>query len=193
MAYTEDQIKQLMANELGFEENLDFTSTTDEAVLKINATYDVILNSALQAYKFSWSMPTVKLDFPVETTDSKYTYKYSLPCDFLRYITSYSDKYRNSPIIDYEMYCDELYCNQATEIYLTYVQVAEPSTFPDYFVSYLRLKGAATLCFDITGDVKLLEILEAKSDREWILARNIDGVQKRSRQIRSQPYIQVRG
>jgi hypothetical protein len=91
------------------------------------------------------------------------------------------------------MYCDELYCNQATEIYLTYVQVAEASTFPDYFVSYLRLKGAATLCFDITGDVKLLEILEAKSEREWILARNIDGVQKRSRQIRHQPYIQVRG
>jgi len=133
MAYTEDEIKQLGANELGFEEALDFTSTTDEAVLKINASYDLIKNNALQSYKFSWSMPTVKLETPTEITDHKYKYTYDLPSDFLRYITSYSDQYRRSPILDYEMYDDKLYCNQDTEVYLTYVQDADESTFPDYF------------------------------------------------------------
>ena len=196
MAYTENQIKQLALNELGFNEDLDFTSTTDEAVLKVNASYDLIKEHTMQRYKWAWATTTVKLETPTELTDHKYKYKFTLPTDLLRYVTAYRNFTRDTPIIDFEIYNGEIYVsnvNKDEEIWVTYVQDANVSVYPSYFVEYFKLKLAFDLCFDITGDTQLLEILNKREQFEWRNAINIDQQQKRSKVIRSMPYIQVRG
>jgi len=196
MAYTEDQIKQLALNELGFNEDLDFTSTTDEAVLKINASYDLIIEHTLQRYKWGWATATAKLDTPTELTDNKYKYKFTLPADLLRYVTAYNNKDLASPIYDYNIYGGEIYVNSVgsdDEIWVTYVENADVGVFPSYFVEYIKLKLAFDLCFDITGDTQLLDILNKREQFEWRNATNIDQQQKKSKVIRSMPYIQVRG
>jgi hypothetical protein len=194
MAYTEDQIKQLAANELGFSEALDFTSTTDEAVLKINASYELIKNQTLQRYKWGFAETTVMIDTPTPLTDNKYTNRYELPSDFLYFINAYSDVNRVSAIGDYDPplkgYFD---CTVEDEIYLTYTADVDVSLYPDYFVEYIKLKLSFDLCFDITGDIQLLDVLNKREQFEWRNASNIDSRQKRTRRIKSAPYISVRG
>ena len=196
MAYTENQIKQLSLNELGFNEDLDFDTSTDEEVKKVNASYDLIKEQTMQRYKWAWATTTVKLDTPTELTDNKYKYKFTLPADLLRFITAYRNYTRDTPIIDFEIYNGEIYVNSVNadeEIWVTYVQDADVSVYPSYFVEYFKLKLAFDLCFDITGDTQLLDILNKREQFEWRNATNIDQQQKRSKVIKSMPYIQVRG
>jgi len=194
MAYTEDQIKQLMANELGQRDGLDFSSDTNEAVRKINASYPLIVRTALQRYRWGFANTTVKLDTPNDLTDNKYKYSYELPTDFLKYITSFNDANRLNPIIDYDPPLKGLLdCNVKDQVYLNYTADVDVSLYTDYFVDYLKLKGAFELCYDLTGDTQLLQVLQAREAKQWAISTNIDTVQKRTRRIANAPYISVRG
>jgi len=194
MAYTDDQIKQLAANELGAEGDLDWSSTTDEMVLKFNASYELIKRQTLQRFKWGFAETTVKIDSPSDLTDNKYKYRYGLPSDFLFYINSYSDVNRVSTIMDYDPPLQgNLDCNVSDEVYLTYTADVDVGLYPDYYVEYLKLKVAFDNCFDITGDTNLLEVLNKREQFEWRNSTNIDSRQKKTRVIRSAPYISVRG
>jgi len=193
MAYTEDQIKQLAANRLGFDANLDWTDTEDEAIVKINYSYELIKKSVLSSYRWGFAIPTVDLtSLQEDVTDEKYTYRYPVPADMLSYLTGYMDQQRNVVLQDYEVYQGYIYCN-AVKLYLMYIKDEDEDQFPDYFVNYLKIKLAYDVCFDITGDTDLLMLLAKEEQSEGRKAKNIDARQRRTKVIRSAPYLSVRG
>lgn len=189
--YTENQIKQLALSELGHPSGLDFTSTEDEAVIKINASYDLVKRHTLSRYRWGFALPTVKLDTYTAVTDNKYTKKFEVPTDFLNLRTIYRDVNRNTTVRYYELYDGYIYCNEE-EIYLYYSQDIDEDKMPDYFVEYLKIKLAFDLCFDLTGDTKLLDILATREKFEWINATNIDARQRSVKTIKSSPFTAQR-
>jgi hypothetical protein len=190
--FTEDQIKQLAANELGFPSGLDFSSTEDEAIIKINYSYDLIKEDTLSKYRWGFALLTVAMADREDVLDNKYIYRFPVPTDFLILRTLYRDKERNSVVSDFELYDGYIYTKEK-ELYITYSQLADEDKYPAYFVEYLKIKLAFDVCIDLTGNTELMSMLNKREQFEWIKSTNIDAREKKVGVIRSAPYITVRG
>jgi hypothetical protein len=124
--------------------------------------------------------------------DYKYKYCYQLPSDLLTYNASYTDNYYDSPIRRFET--NQIYLNtDEAKAYLMYTALVDETLFPQYFVSYFRYKLALELCFNLTGDTNLMQVLNEQEQRGFIRAKNIDARQASVKTVKSSPFTVIRG
>jgi len=189
---TIDEIKQYALYELGFEDALDFTSTTGKPVIRINFIYEQIIRQVLSRYLWGFALVRADLTGKATLTDQRYKYSYDLPDDFVYLRNQYSSVKGFSVISDYE-FMDGLFYTNAESVFLDYTARVDEELFPDYFIEYLKYKLAFDLCFNLTGDTDLLQVLSEREKFEYINATNIDGRQRKVKRLRSSPFIDVRG
>lgn len=163
----------------------------DENVLeKVNIIYTSTLQKALSCYRWNFATYTEELKDRQEEINNKYKYSYILPKDFLILIDIFADKQENCLIREYDLK-DKLYTNNKN-IYLKYIKKLEENNLPSYFTDYLEILLACELCYNLTGDVELLQICEAKKQEKFNIAKNIDSRQKQAYTFKNNPFISVR-
>lgn len=189
---TQDEIKQYALYELGFEDALDFTSTTSKPVIRMNFVYDQIVSQSLARYRWGFALKRAELTGQTALTDERYLYSYDMPADFVFLRNQYSSEKRSGIISDYEFYGGKFYCNN-TEVWLDYTYSVAETSFPNYFIEYLKYKLAFDLCFNLTGDTDLLQVMSEREKFEYINASNIDAKQRKTQRLASSPFIDARG
>lgn len=190
---TIDEIKQLALYELGFEDDIDFTSTTDKAAIRMNALYEQVLTATLSRYRWGFAKSQDLMTSPAALTDNKYKYNYTLPSDFLTLRNQYSTPTSRVTVSDYDLRPEGFYTNQTTQVYIEYTARVVEASFPAYFIEYLKYKLAMDLCFNLTGDTDLLQILSSQEQMQWLNATNIDAKQRRTKKVSANPFVAVRG
>ncbi len=189
---TEDQIKQYALYELGFEDDLDFTSMTSKPVIRMNFIYEQVKRQSLSRTMWGFALKRAKLTGQTSLTDERYDYSYDLPSDFIFLRNQYRSEKGNSSIADYEFIDGKFYTDEK-EVWIDYTADVEETTYPDYFIEYLKYKLAFDLCFNLTGDTDLMAFLSEREKFEYINASNIDARQRRVKRIQSSPFVNVRG
>lgn len=184
------EIKNLQLFELGVDNITDFNST-NPLVLKVNQIYDVTKKSLLSLYRWSFAVKSVELT-GVALTDERYEYSFDLPADYLRCENVFGNVKEVFSIGDYRIIEGKLHCNQDT-VYLRYIFNVDEEDMPDYFIEAIKYKGAYDLCYNLTGDTDKQTVLQQQFMFFYINAKNVDSRQFASKQIKSKPYIGVRG
>ena len=272
---TASAIKNQALFELGFVDDIDFTSVTDTTVKKVNRIYDTCLLNVLSSYRWRFatlraslctdqsstftvvaatdiltsasisfadahqvtltttntlpaglstgttyytttsSLLTCKLSLTlggsaVDVTDAgtgthtiaykayaiatdawKYKYLFPLPSDMLTYNKSFTDAGYDSYIRYFET--NQFFLNtDEIKAYLMYTALVSETLFPQYFINYFKYRLAMDLCFNLTGDTNLLQILAEQERRKLIKSKNIDARQASVKTIKSSPFTGIR-
>lgn len=83
--------------------------------------------------------------------DDIWDYAFDLPTDFLRLV--------ETSVKEYEISGGYFYCNQDDDVFILYVADVDEGQMPVTFTSALSALIARDICFALTGDPKLLELL----------------------------------
>ncbi len=190
---TVSEIKNLALFTLGFPDEIDFSVTTDPTVQKVNRVYETSLLFVLSNYSWRFVVKRIELTTRVDATDSsKYKYNYVLPLSLLAIKNVFYDSGYSSAIREYETTPKQLNTD-ASEVFISYISLVDETEFPAYFVDYFKYKLAMDLCFNLTGDTDLLQLLSQQEQKMLLTAKNIDAKQNKTRVIKSSPYTQIRG
>jgi hypothetical protein len=193
---TAAEVKQLAVNLLGVEDSVNFTSSTDTVAVKMNSLYENTVKTALQRYRWGFALDYAKLDNAIAVTGERYSYyydDYEFPDDFLFLRNQYTSPTSNVPLDDFVITVDGLYCNISTAVYIEYTARVDEVYWPTYFIDYIKYRLALDLCFDLTGDTDLMQILANQEALHYINATNIDSRQQKPKRVRSSPFVDIRG
>jgi len=178
---------------LGFPDEIDFSDSTDATVQKVNRIYATSLMFVLTNYP--WRFVLKRVSITASQTDagdtSKYKYNYVLPVQALAIRTLYTDANYSCPIKEFES-TPKVINTDASTVYVWYISQIDEEDFPQYFIDYFKYKLALDLCFNLTGDTDLIQLLQAKETAQLISSKNIDSKQNKVRTIRSSPFTQIR-
>lgn len=187
----DSEIKKLSLQYLGIDAlDVNFDDNKDNLAIKVNFAYENIVKKALASYRWSFAINTEQLTQKTNLENCKYKYSYILPQNFLRLLNPFEDKYKTYLINDYEIK-KELLTN-AINPYIEYIARINSLSFPEYFISYLVYKLAAELCYNLTGDNELLNILTLKASSEYISAKNLNMLEQPTKIILDSPFINAR-
>lgn len=192
---TEDEIKQYALYELGAEDAIVFSpeiDATSKSAKRMNFIYESVIKATLARYRWGFALRRVQLSGQTPLTDERYDYSYDIPADFLFLRNQYTDERASGVIVDYEIIDGKFHTNR-TEVWIDYTYRALEAQFPDYFIEFLKYKLAFDLCFNLTGDTTLLQVLAAREKFEYVNATNIDARQQKTRILRDAPFIDARG
>jgi hypothetical protein len=188
---TAERIKNLALNTLGFTEEVDFDDLSNKTVELVNRVYNGSLMYALSSYPWRFIMKRVRLDEREEIPAGKYKYRYYLPYNLLAIRTVYGDAGYQRAVAEYDSH-PEYIDTDSQDVWLWYSAVVDEELFPPYFVDYFKYKLALDMCFTLTGDTDLMQIIKAQHDQMLSSARNIDAKQNEVRRIRSSPFLAIR-
>ena len=187
----DNNLKKLALQYLGIDTlNIDFNNEENNLVFKVNFIYEGVIKKALLNYKWSFSLKTNQLIEKTNLDDYKFKYSYILPKDFLRLINPFEDKNKTILIDDYEI--KKTFYSNKINPYIEYIARIDTKDFPEYFINYVTYKLASELCFNLTGDLDLLNIMLTKTNTEFLTAKNIDTLQQPTKVILDSPFLSAR-
>lgn len=134
----------------------------------------------------------VYTNYQTASNSFKYKYNFTVASDTLALNNVYSDSGYSSTIREYEISNHYLNTN-STSVYTSYTALIAESVYPLYFIDYFKYKLAMDLCFNLTGDTQLLELLAIQEKKMLKSAKNVDAKQNMARTIKSSPFTQIRG
>ena len=172
----------------------NYDKLDNETKESINILYESCVIKALTKYRWGFSRRVDKLEgeeLNNNDNNNKYKYSFILPNNFLTLINIYNDKQETNINNDYNL-IDKLYTNNKT-IYIKYIKRINTYLFPSTFTEYLIYELASELCYNLTGDYNLLQILEQKKREKYEIATNIDARQRRPYVPLYNPFSEVRG
>jgi hypothetical protein len=186
-------LKNLALFTLGFVDEIDFTDTTNPLVEKVNRIYSTSLLFVLSNYPWRFILKRAELTTRTDATDTnKYKYNYGTPVNFLVLRKAYTDANYTNPIREFEAF--STYINtDSTTCYIWYSSIVDEENLPQYFVDYFKYKLALDLCFNLTGDTDLIQLLGQQEQQMLISAKNIDAKQVQTRVVKNTPFINIRG
>jgi hypothetical protein len=194
---TEDEIKQLAFNQLGFEGDVDFTSSTDIAVQKMDDQYENTIENAFQRYRWGFARDFYNLtEYSTLSSSERYSYLYGIyyfPSNFLFLRNVYANPKSHVPLAEYDILPEGLYSNNDNGVYIEYTKRVDEANWPAYFIEFIKNRLALDLCYDLTGDPDLIALLTEREARSYIMATNIDSRERKPKRIRSSPFVDVRG
>jgi hypothetical protein len=178
---------------LGFVDEIDFNDTTLPIVNKVNTVYSTLFLGVLANYPWRFALKRQQLTTRADASDNfKYKYNFVLPISLLSVKRPYSDPGYLNPIEKYETTPTNINTDSTT-CYLQYIAIVDEEDLPQYFIDYFKYKLAMELCFNLTGDSELLQLLAAQEQRALTTAKNIDAKQNETRVVRSSPFTMIRG
>ena len=190
---TINELKNLVLFRLGFPNDVDFTDTTNPDVIKINKIYEIVKQGALANNTWNFALKMENLANKTEVSDKPYKYRYDMPSDIIDVKkTAYTGVQRYGVVRSYEIK-DGYFYTDYSDVWLEYVYDPEEEAYPAYFVDFLSYKISASACEPMTGDRELLQILVQQEQFYLKRALRMDSKNVRTKQVRSQPLINIRG
>ena len=171
----ETELKKYILQTMGENpENINFEDEEDSNLIKINRVYKNVLNSVFSKYR--WSFATFKQELKDQETSDLEMFKYSylLPVDCIHIFNVYS----NEKTINFKILNKKLYVNDNKPT-IEYAKDIGSENYPIYFIEYIKYKIAYELCYFLTGDNELLNMLYKQATEEYMVAVNTDSMTKK--------------
>lgn len=149
---------------------LDTDIDESKAVEYCARAYETCRLSLLSQYNWKFAIDREKLvedqDISAIVTDGVWTHAFELPNSFLRLIET------NVP--EFEISGGYFYCNQGSDVSILYVSDVDEGQMPVTFTSTLAALIAREISFAMTGDAKLMEVLNGVYTQRLNIARSHD-------------------
>lgn len=193
LGLTADEIKNLALFELGFVDEIDFTDLDNPTVEKVNRVYSTTLLDTLSNYPWRFIVKRQELTDRSDADDTqKYKYNYTLPATLLAIKNPFYDNNYSRVIKEYESSPTSLNTN-ATTCFISYMGIIDETDLPKYFVNFFKYRLARVLCFNLTGDMELMNMLVQQEQVFLRSAKNTDAKQNQARRVKSSPFTDIRG
>lgn len=154
----------------------------------MNRIYSTSLFFVLSNYPWRFVLKRIQLTGRTDATNQyKYKYNYTLPVNLLAIKTVYTDENYSCLVREFESFPKTLNTDSQTA-YIWYISLVDETEFPQYFIDYFKYKLALDLCFNLTGDTDLLQILAKQEQAMLVTAKNIDAKQNKVRTIQASPF-----
>ena len=162
----------------------------EETKNKVDEVYEPSIIKGLTKHKWSFATETAELQTqPIE--NHKYNYVATLPQDYLCLINVYNDIKETNLIEDYITKNNKIYSNNKT-MAVKYIQRVAEKDMPNHFKEYIKYEIASELCYNLTGDTELLQIIELKRQEKYNIACNIEDKQKQPFRFLKYPFNNIR-
>jgi hypothetical protein len=153
---------------------------TDDVAATLNDLYDGTKELVLSSYPFIATLARVELEPDTETPDFYYSYQFTLPNDFLYFISLGED---DPPDDDYRLEGDKVLATWKP-LQLRYVKNVADSKLPAYVAEVISLYLAMMICMTVTGnDSNLRNQLFGNLRERWSHAKTFDGKQQKKAQV----------
>lgn len=150
----------------------------------VRVVYDSVIESKLAGSRWGFARKKAVLSKLASTPENTYQYEYQIPGEALAIFAVY-------PNTNYKIYRDRIYSNMDS-LEVDYIYHPGEGYFPNYFVYAVSLELARTVAYQVTKDVKLLQVIAALAGDAWKTAWTVDAQQHTTEELVDQPLIWAR-
>ena len=169
-----------------------FSDGSTEALVASNI-YDDVLEASLTRHRWRFATTQQQLSLLTSTPTGRYDYAYQVPTSpaVLQIITLTVNDY----VIPYSRYQNYIYLNgygSNNEVIMDYIYKVDEQYFPPHFRLALEYELAALFAGSVARDNGLIEQFKTLSERQFLIARNIDSTETTSKVLDTNRFINAR-
>ena len=169
-----------------------FSDGSTEALVASNI-YDDVVEASLTRHRWRFATTQAELSLLTNTPTGRYDYAYQVPTSpaVLQIITLTVNDY----VIPYSRYQNYIYLNgygSNNEVIMDYIYKVDEQYFPPHFRLALEYELAALFAGSVARDNGLIEQFKTLSERQFLIARNIDSTETTSKVLDTNRFINAR-
>jgi len=169
-----------------------FSDGSTEALVASNI-YDDVVEASLTRHRWRFATTQQQLSLLTNTPTGRYDYAYQVPTSpaVLQIITLTVNDY----VIPYSRYQNYIYLNgygSNNEVIMDYIYKVDEQYFPPHFRLALEYELAALFAGSVARDNGLIEQFKTLSERQFLIARNIDSTETTSKVLDTNRFINAR-
>lgn len=169
-----------------------FSDGSTEALVASNI-YDDVLEASLTRHRWRFATTQQQLSLLTSAPTGRYDYAYQVPTSpaVLQIITLTVNDY----VIPYSRYQNYIYLNgygSNNEVIMDYIYKVDEQYFPPHFRLALEYELAALFAGSVARDNGLIEQFKTLSERQFLIARNIDSTETTSKVLDTNRFINAR-
>lgn len=187
MAVNQVSICNSALAKIGAEPISSITEDTKAARIA-NRLFNYIRDEVMRAHPWNFALSRTTLTPDGTTPDSEYDYRYVIPNDCLRVLSTPDDD-----DLDWVVEGGYILTNQDTELPIRYIfRNEDPSSWDSCFAEAFAWRLAADMSYAITQSLNLFEYCMAQYKAMLSEARSIDGSEGRIKALVADDWIRVR-
>ena len=169
-----------------------FSDGSTEALVASNI-YDDVVEASLTRHRWRIATTQQQLSLLTSAPTGRYDYAYQVPTSpaVLQIITLTVNDY----VIPYSRYQNYIYLNgygANNEVIMDYIYKVDEQYFPPHFRLALEYELAALFAGSVARDNGLIEQFKTLSERQFLIARNIDSTETTSKVLDTNRFINAR-
>jgi len=169
-----------------------FSDGSTEALVASNI-YDDVVEASLTRHRWRFATTQQQLSLLTNTPTGRYDYAYQIPTSpaVLQIITLTVNDY----VIPYSRYQNYIYLNgygSNNEVIMDYIYKVDESYFPAHFRLALEYELASIFAGSVARDSNMIEQFKTLSERQFLVAKNIDSAETTSKVLDTNRFINMR-
>ena len=169
-----------------------FSDGSTEALVASNI-YDDVLEASLTRHRWRFATTQQQLSLLTNTPTGRYDYAYQVPTSpaVLQIITLTVNDY----VIPYSRYQNYIYLNgygSSSKVVMDYIYKVGEEYFPPHFRLALEYELAAIFAGSVARDSKMIEQFKNLSERQFLIAKNIDSAETTSKVLDTNRFTNLR-
>ena len=169
-----------------------FSDGSTEALVASNI-YDDVVEASLTRHRWRFATTQQQLSLLTNTPTGRYDYAYQMPTSpaVLQIITLTVNDYG----IPYSRYQNYIYLNgygSNNEVIMDYIYKVDEAYFPAHFKLALEYELASIFAGSVARDSSMIEQFKTLSERQFLVAKNIDSAETTSKVLDTNRFINLR-
>ena len=169
-----------------------FSDGSTEALVASNI-YDDVVEASLTRHRWRFATTQQQLSLLTNTPTGRYDYAYQIPTSpaVLQIITLTVNDY----VIPYSRYQNYIYLNgygSSNEVIMDYIYKVDEAYFPAHFKLALEYELASIFAGSVARDSSMIEQFKTLSERQFLVAKNIDSAETTSKVLDTNRFINMR-
>ena len=169
-----------------------FSDGSTEALVASNI-YDDVVEASLTRHRWRFATTQQQLSLLTNTPTGRFDYAYQIPTSpaVLQIITLTVNDY----VIPYSRYQNYIYLNgygSNNEVIMDYIYKVDESYFPAHFRLALEYELASIFAGSVARDSNMIEQFKTLSERQFLVAKNIDSAETTSKVLDTNRFINAR-
>ena len=169
-----------------------FSDGSTEALVASNI-YDDVVEASLTRHRWRFATTQAELSLLTNTPSGRYDYAYQVPTSpaVLQIITLTVNDY----VIPYSRYQNYIYLNgygSSSKVVMDYIYKVGEEYFPPHFRLALEYELAAIFAGSVARDSKMIEQFKNLSERQFLIAKNIDSAETTSKVLDTNRFTNLR-
>ena len=154
---------------------------------------DDVVEASLTRHRWRFATTQQQLSLLTNTPTGRYDYAYQIPTSpaVLQIITLTVNDY----VIPYSRYQNYIYLNgygSNNEVIMDYIYKVDESYFPAHFRLALEYELASIFAGSVARDSNMIEQFKTLSERQFLVAKNIDSAETTSKVLDTNRFINMR-